>query len=46
MARVPAATPAAPAAPQSKGSVTQNRLPIAMRHVDEIREDIFGFSTP
>ena len=46
MARVPAATCAAPAAPQSKGPVRQNRLPIAIRHVDEIREDICSFSTP
>ena len=46
MARVPAATCAAPAAPESKGSARQNRLPVAMRHVDEIQEDICSFSTP
>ena len=46
MALVPVATYAAPAAPQSKGSVTQNRLPISMRPVDEIRDDIFSFSMP
>ena len=46
MALVPVASYAAPSAPQSKGSVTQTRLHINTRHVDEIREDIFGFSMP
>ena len=45
-ALVPDATYAAPAAHSSNGSVRQNRLPIAMRFVDEIREDICSFSMP
>ena len=43
-ALVPDATYAAPAAPQSNGSVRQTRQHIDMRHFDEIQEEMFGFS--